>query len=88
LTRNNGNGTGLVQMRFSNDNAAWSPWEPFAYTKFWTLSSGYGTKTVYVQFKDAAGNVSKKEIKDTVQLMKANGKDDDKKDHEDKYKHK
>ncbi|TLM65893.1 MAG: DUF1566 domain-containing protein [Deltaproteobacteria bacterium] len=54
-------GTGSpAQMRFSNDNAAWSAWEPFATAKAsWPLDAAVdGSKTVYVQFKDAAGNVS------------------------------
>ncbi|MBI5562582.1 MAG: SBBP repeat-containing protein [Deltaproteobacteria bacterium] len=52
--------TGPVsQMRFSNDNVAWSAWEAYAVTRTgWTLASGYGTKTVYVHWKDVVGNVS------------------------------
>ena len=48
----------VTQMRFSNDNSTWSTWEAYATSKAWTLTSGDGTKTVYVQFKDAVGNVS------------------------------
>ena len=52
-------GSGLSQMRFSNDNSAWSAWETYASSKpSWSLASGNGTKTVYVQFKDGSGNVS------------------------------
>ena len=47
-----------AQMQFSNDNFTWSDPENYATTKNWTLSSGDGTKTVYVKFKDAAGNWS------------------------------
>lgn len=47
-----------LQMQFSNDNITWSDWEVFASTKNWTLSAGDGTKTVYMQVKDAGGNVS------------------------------
>ncbi|MGH8891843.1 MAG: Ig-like domain-containing protein [Actinomycetes bacterium] len=50
--------SGLTQMRFSNDSVTWSPFEPYAATKAWTLSGGNGTKTVYAQFADLAGNVS------------------------------
>ena len=50
--------SGCYQMRFSNDNATWSAWEANAATKTWTLTSGDGTKTVYVQYKDNAGNSS------------------------------
>ena len=50
--------SGLGAMRFSNDGASWSDWEPFAATKPWALTSGDGTKTVHVQLRDNAGNVS------------------------------
>jgi hypothetical protein len=33
-------------------------WLAYATTKSWTLTTGAGTKTVYVSFKDAAGNIS------------------------------
>lgn len=45
-----------TQMRFQNNGAAWSAWEPYAASKAWTLLSGDGGKTVYVQFVDAAAN--------------------------------
>jgi len=54
----NSGGTGLSQMRFSNDNTTWSTSESYAATKSWELASGDGTKTVYVKFKDVAGNWS------------------------------
>lgn len=47
-----------VQMQFSNDCTTWSAWEPYASTKSWKLTDGDGTKTVYVQFKDNADNIS------------------------------
>lgn len=53
--------SGLVSsMRFSNDNAAWGNWELYASTFPWRLSTigGDGRKTVYVQYRDAADNVS------------------------------
>ncbi len=46
-------------MRFSNDNTAWSNWEPFDSTKTgWDLSayggnSNFGTKVVYAKIRDA-----------------------------------
>jgi chitodextrinase len=46
------------QMRFSNTGTGFTAAEPFATTKTWTLSTGAGNKTVYVQFSDAAGNWS------------------------------
>lgn len=45
-------------MRFSDDGTTWSDWETYATAKNWSLTTGDSTKTVYVQFKDAAGNVS------------------------------
>ncbi len=47
-----------TQMRFSNDGAAWSAWEPYAATRSgWTLATGDGAKTVSAQYRDAGGNV-------------------------------
>ena len=51
-------GSGVSQMRFSNDGTTWSDWEPYATSKTWALAPGSGSKTVYVQFKDNAGNIS------------------------------
>jgi hypothetical protein len=48
----------VTQMRFSNTGTAYSPADPYGAAKTWTLSSGSGTKTVYAQFMDAAGNWS------------------------------
>ena len=45
-------------MRFSNDGTTFSAAEAYATSKSWTLTSGDGTKTVYVQYQDAAGNWS------------------------------
>ncbi|HYS42790.1 MAG TPA: Ig-like domain-containing protein, partial [Geobacteraceae bacterium] len=47
---------GVVEMQFSNDGSSWSSPEPFAITKAWALSSGDGSKSVYVRYRDAAGN--------------------------------
>ncbi len=50
---------GITQMSFSNDNENWSDPEPYATSRpGWVLSSGIGTKTVYVKFYDSVGNVS------------------------------
>ena len=52
-------GSGLASMRFRNSTAdPYSAWEPYRSTKAWTLTAGTGTKKVYVQFMDGAGNVS------------------------------
>lgn len=50
--------TGAVQMRLSNDHAAWSAWEPYAAVRSWTLSAGDGSKTVYAQFRNGSGVLS------------------------------
>src|SRR5215207_494514 len=51
-------GSGMSQMRISNTQSGLSSatWEAYSTTKAWTLSSGQGTKTVYVQYRDGAGN--------------------------------
>lgn len=60
--------SGVVsQMRFSNDGVNWSEWGAYSTSKNWTLSSGYGTKTVYVQYKDGGGNISSR-YSDTIYL--------------------
>jgi glucose/arabinose dehydrogenase/PKD repeat protein len=58
----------VTRMRFSNTGTSFSAAEAYATTKTWTLSSGAGTKTVYVQFQDAAGNWSSLPITDTIVL--------------------
>ncbi len=51
--------SGVAQMQFSNNNINWSALEPYATVKSnWVMSSGDGTKTVYVRYRDNAGNVS------------------------------
>jgi hypothetical protein len=46
-------------VRFSNENTTtWSEWRDYSWSHSWLLSEGAGTKTVYAQFKDRAGNVS------------------------------
>jgi dipeptidyl aminopeptidase/acylaminoacyl peptidase len=52
--------TGVTAMRISNTTgglalAAWTAYTP---TRQWMPTSGAGTKTVYVQYRDAATNVS------------------------------
>lgn len=50
--------SGVSQMRFSNDNSAWSDWEAYNSSANWIILPGDGLKTVYVQFVDNAGLVS------------------------------
>lgn len=56
--RDNDGGAGVKEMRFSNDGQNWSEWQPYATSRNWTLPSGKGSKTVYAEFEDGAGNVS------------------------------
>jgi hypothetical protein len=59
LTADDNGGTGVVLMRIGDSSSlSVLDWEPFQTTKPWTLSSGDGTKTIYVQFRDRAGNES------------------------------
>jgi hypothetical protein len=53
-------GSGVIEMRFSNDGATWSPWEPYRATKAWHLAEADAAKRahVYAQFRDRAGNPS------------------------------
>jgi parallel beta-helix repeat protein len=50
--------SGIAYMRFSNDGIDWTSWEPYSTSKTWTLTTGDGTKTVYVQYMDNAGLIS------------------------------
>ena len=51
-------GSGLSQMKFSSDGTTWSSSESYSTSKSWTLATGDGSKTVYAEFKDVAGNWS------------------------------
>lgn len=57
LSATDNSGT-VAQMKCSNDGAIYSTAEAYVTTKSWTLSSGDGTKTVWVRFADPAGNWS------------------------------
>lgn len=62
-------GSDVGDMRFRNENTAtWTTWQPYATSRAWQLSSGDGTKTVFVEYKDNAGNVSQGTISDEIQL--------------------
>jgi uncharacterized protein (DUF2141 family) len=60
--------SGCVGMKFSNDGVNWTAEEPRASSKAWTLTSGAGVKTVYVKYKDNAGNWSNG-YSDTINLL-------------------
>ena|GEM_PF-703159 len=49
---------GAQYCRFANENKDWSGWQNYRTEVPWTLSSGDGTKTVYAECKDDAGQVS------------------------------
>ncbi|MCI3921154.1 S-layer homology domain-containing protein [Paenibacillus sp. TRM 82003] len=66
IASQDGGGSGMARMRLSNDMSSWSPWEAAAAAKDWTLSAGEGTKTVYLQLMDAAGNVTAQPITDSI----------------------
>ena len=58
----------VTSMRLRWGNQAWGAWLPYAATQGTTIPVGVnGTKTVSVQFRDAAGNVSTA-VTDTIQL--------------------
>ncbi|MCL5877537.1 MAG: S53 family peptidase [Candidatus Bathyarchaeota archaeon] len=61
--------SGVSQMRFSDDDSNWSPWEPYANSKSWAIPSGLGTKTIYAQFSDNAGLTSTASCTVTLQSV-------------------
>jgi hypothetical protein len=51
--------TGIKDVRFRNEGeTCWGDWDTYAPEKFWDLSPSDGVKTVFVQYRDYAGNVS------------------------------
>ncbi len=59
-------GSGVNGCRYGNAGGTWSEWQGCVGTRSWTLSSGDGTKTVYYEVRDRAGNV--KQVSDTIVL--------------------
>ena len=51
-------GSGVASMRLKNAGGSWTAWQPYAESKGWKLTRGAGKKTVYAQYRDAAGNAS------------------------------
>ncbi len=50
--------SGVDSMRLKNAGGNWTAWQPYAASKDWKLTRGAGKKTVYAQYRDAAGNLS------------------------------
>lgn len=48
----------ISQMQFSKDGVSYFPFEAYATTRVVSLLPGEGLRTIYVRFKDSAGNVS------------------------------
>ena len=51
-------GSGVDDMHLGNLGSTWEPWESYTTTHSWNLISGDGSKGVYVQYRDGAGNIS------------------------------
>lgn len=49
----------VTRVRFANEDGVFTAWGAFAPELQWTLSNGYGAKTMYVQVGDAAGRESR-----------------------------
>ncbi len=54
------------QMRFSNDGSHWSEWEPFQSQRDWTLETGYGKRTIFVELR---GGGMVRRSADTIALL-------------------
>jgi hypothetical protein len=50
--------SGISDMQFRNSDGSWTGWEPYSTSKSWTLTSGDGSKTVYVHFRNNVGSIS------------------------------
>jgi len=59
LTLDNNGDTSIVSMRISEDSQFTGvAWESYSPTRSFTLSTGYGTKTVYAQFMNSSEQLS------------------------------
>ena len=55
----NDTGSGVSQVRISNNSIQWTSWQPYADTISWAIPAlDLHTHTVYVQVRDQAGNTS------------------------------
>jgi len=50
--------SGVTDVRIRNEGSAWSDWEYAESRKPWTMPTVAGLRTVEVQYRDAAGNLS------------------------------
>ena len=57
--------SGVSDMCISNDPSCTS-WQPYAASRAWTLTSGDGSKTVYVRFRDGTGNANAIPLTDQI----------------------
>jgi hypothetical protein len=55
-----------VQMCVSNKSDSCTLWEPYVTSRAWTLEPGDGMKTVYVWFRDGAGNANVLPYSDSI----------------------
>ncbi len=55
VTDNSGN---VESMRFGNSSSSYGAWQPYLPTASFSLNPGTGTRYVYAQFRDEAGNIS------------------------------
>jgi len=61
-------GTGVNQVMIANDSSfGGAAWTTYTASLIWTLTAGEGVKTVYVRFRDRAGNVSEL-YSDTIEV--------------------
>lgn len=58
--------TSNMDVRLANEDNAWSSWGAFSAAKDWELTGGDGTKTVQMEIRDQAGNVTT--VSDTITL--------------------
>ncbi len=58
LTWDDGAGSQVSRMRFSDNGSTWTAWETPTATRGYTLPAGLGNHTVRVQYLDGAGNYS------------------------------
>ena len=56
--------TGASEIRTSTDHAGWTAWRDFTDISLVTLPTGPGSKTVWAQYRDEAGNQS--EFSDSI----------------------